>query len=400
MIDLEVDVLIVGGGIIGTALLRALNPLNLTVKLIDNKPLSTHTSFDARSIALSNSSIQILKTLGVWSLLENAFTPIEHIHVSEKGSFGHAHLEGEPGQALGAVVELSELMNAFQPLINEEDYLVPAELLHYDIETQIAQVKKGGRELSIHSRWIIGADGADSFLRQCCHLPVITKDYEQCALVANIGLKRSHHRWAYERFTVDGPIAMLPLSEQRASLIWVNSLQKTQQLMQMSDSVFLQTLQRQFGFRLGVLEKVGLRTLYPLYQKIMPQKILSSVIFMGNAAHTLHPIAGQGFNLGLRDVAMLAQCIVEHGLTSAALTQYQQLRRVDEQVVTTFTDRLIQLFGLKVPGFSFARGIGLATLDNSAFLKKMVARYAGGYGGIIPDLACGISLNIGSKSHN
>lgn len=390
----DVDVLIVGGGIIGSALMRALSPLNLNVLLIDDKPLMTNaSSFDARSVALSSASIQILTALNVWPLLMDKATPIEKIHVSEKGALGHARLLGSHQNPLGAVVEMHDLGRVFDVLLDKNHDAISAKLTAYDLKENLATIKTIHQARTIRARIVVGADGAESFLRECCQLPVQTKNYQQQALVANIGLARAHQYVAYERFTPEGPIAMLPMSNLRSSLIWVNSPEETAELNQLDDDVFVRRLQRTFGYRLGRFVKVGRRSTYPLQQKVMPNKVIQSVVFIGNAAQTLHPIAGQGFNLGLRDVAMLVQCLVKHGLCPKALQQYQTLRQHDGRVITRFTDSLITLFMSQLPGASIARSMGLVAMDNSDVLKNILSRYAGGYGGVVPDLVCGIPMN-------
>ncbi len=381
----EVDILVVGGGVVGRILMKALAP-SFRVLLIDDKPISAEQQpFDARSIALSQSSIQILKQLEVWSALQE--TPIQSIHISEQGQFGHACLSRE-NEALGAVVEMSCLIQ--NCLVNPCQLIAPARVVAYDIETQVATVKTANETRLIRANIVVGADGSDSTLRSSCELPLIEKDYHQYALVANVGLLRSHHNWAYERFTKNGPLAMLPMSDNRSALIWVNHPSRTESLNQLSDALFLKTLQTSFGYRLGRFVKIGRRSIFPLIQKVMPEKVKKNVVFIGNAAHTLHPIAGQGLNLGLRDAVMLAQCVHEKGANQQALIDYQHLRSEDERVITWSTDALIRLFGSQFPGLSMARGLGLLTLDNSDFLKKIVSRYASGYGGVIPDLVCGI----------
>jgi 2-octaprenyl-6-methoxyphenol hydroxylase len=162
--------------------------------------------------------------------------------------------------------------------------------------------------------------------------------------------------------------------------------------MKTSEDDFLKALQQTFGYRLGRFIQVGRRVLYPLKQVIMPQTVSNSVVFIGNAAHTLHPVAGQGFNLGLRDVATLAQYIAKEGLSTTMLRHYQQARHHDQAVITRLTDNLVGLFTHQLPGLSIARGLGLMTLDNSTLLKKLLSRYARGFGGVIPDLVCGIPL--------
>jgi len=393
MAEYDVDILIIGGGLIGHALMRALSPYPFHTVLVDDRAIIPNAStFDARNIALSNASIQILKALKVWPLLAEKVTLIEKIHVSEKHAFGHARLLGDNHHPLGGVVEIPDLAYAFDDLIAKEHHVRPGKLIAFDLKKNKATIKTPSGERILRARIVVGADGANSFLRECCQLPLQMKDYNQHALVANIGLARSHHHWAYERFTAHGPIAMLPMSGSRASLIWVNSPKKTLELSQLRDDELIHALQLAFGYRMGRFVKVGQRVVYPLHQKIMPQKVIGSVVFIGNAAHTLHPIAGQGFNLGLRDVAMLTQCFVKHGLCAETLQQYQRLRQSDEHVITRATDTLIRLFMSQLPGLSVIRSLGLVAVDNSLLLQKILSRYASGYGGIVPDLVCGIPI--------
>lgn len=163
----------------------------------------------------------------------------------------------------------------------------------------------------------------------------------------------------------------------------------------MPESAFLTRLQQTFGYKLGRFIKVGRRAVYPLHQIVMPQTVHWPVIFVGNAAHTLHPVAGQGFNLGLRDMAALAQAILEKGITTAMVETYQHMRHHDQQAIVQFTDGLVRLFGSRLPGLGVGRSLGMMLMDNSPLLKSILAHYARGYAGVVPDLACGITLTEG-----
>jgi 2-octaprenyl-6-methoxyphenol hydroxylase len=211
--------------------------------------------------------------------------------------------------------------------------------------------------------------------------------------VANIGLAQKHQCQAFERFTSEGPLALLPMQDNKMSLVWAMSPQKAKDLLAVNDKEFLTTLQKAFGYRLGRLVKVGARSSYSLQQIIMPQQIKWPVVFVGNAAHTLHPVAGQGFNLGLRDVAFLAQCIAQYGLNQSMSDEYLKLRLGDQKNIISFTNSLIGLFTSQIPGMGLARDLGLIVFDNSTFLKNWLSRYAQGYSGTIPDLACQIPVD-------
>ncbi len=177
------------------------------------------------------------------------------------------------------------------------------------------------------------------------------------------------------------------------SLVWSLPLEKAKQLLEMDEVHFLKELQAAFGYRLGRFIKVGIRTTFPLKQVIMPKKTHWPVVFVGNAAHSLHPVAGQGFNLGLRDVAAVAQCIAEFGLTEDMLKEYLRLRHHDQQMIRLLTDGMISLFTSRLPGIGFLRNLGLMAFDQLPLLKNLLMRYMRGFGGIIPDLVCEIALS-------
>ena len=185
------------------------------------------------------------------------------------------------------------------------------------------------------------------------------------------------------------------MTEKRASLVWALRSAEATQLMTISEHEFLKQLQQAFGYRLGRLQKVGKRFIYPLSQVIMPRPAVWPLVFVGNAAHTLHPVAGQGFNLGLRDVATLAQCIVQYGLNADMLEQYQTMRRYDQASIIQFTDKLVDIFTTRLPGLGLLRGLSLVAVDTLPGLQTALKHHAGGFAGIAPDLVCGIDLATG-----
>ncbi|MFT4060036.1 MAG: 2-octaprenyl-6-methoxyphenyl hydroxylase [Legionella sp.] len=394
MVNKEVDILIIGGGLTGATLVLALQGLGYNTLLVDAEPLEhkINPDFDARSLALSPSSKRILSMLEVWTYVQEYATPIELIHVSEQHHFGTSRLHGTQEKPLGYVVEMQYLNRALYQLLPTHQILAPAILKSIDLETTVVTLTTDTGEIKVKAQLIVAADGAHSTARRCCGLPSKTKIYLQNAIVANIGLSKPHAGRAYERFTAHGPLALLPMQEQRMSLVWAMPPKNAQQIMSLSDEEFLQKLQQAFGYRLGRFVKTGKRTSFPLQQVLMPQQVKGAMVFIGNAAHTLHPVAGQGFNLGLRDVATLAQCIAKQGLNREMLRHYIQLRADDQKIITYFTDGLIQLFTSRLPGLGHVRGLGLMALDNIPVLKKLLTRYARGFGGVVPDLVCEIAL--------
>lgn len=399
MVERQVDILIIGGGLTGATLALALTDLGYSVLLVEAKPFSNRVQadFDARTLALAPASVRILQMLKIWPLLEKDATPIQTIHVSERGCFGSARLHGDEQSSLGYVVEMQHINRALHTLLDEDQIIAPAELTALNSVNGNVTILNTAGESRVQARLIVAADGADSSVRRLCSLPAKVKDYNQLAIVANIGLSRSHHNHAYERFTSSGPLALLPMTDLRSSLVWALPPIEAEQLMVSSDREFLNILQQAFGYRLGRFVKVGKRVLYPLRQVVMSESVLGAIVFVGNAAHTLHPVAGQGFNLGLRDVATLAQCVAQEGLDSKMLQTYQQARRYDQAAITRFTDGLIELFTSRVPGLAMMRGAGLIALDNVAVLKNLLARHARGFAGVIPDLVCGIPLHVGER---
>jgi len=368
VVDEQVDILIVGGGLTGATLMLALVNSGLSVRLVEAKPFADKVGvdFDARTLALAPASVRILKMLKVWPLLAEHATAIDTIHVSEQRRFGSASLQGEDIDPLGFVVEMQHIHHALHQLLSPQQIIAPASLCAFDAANSIATITTGKREIRLQARLVVAADGADSQMRKLCNLGAEEKDYEQHAIVANIGLTRSHQHCAFERFTPSGPLALLPMTGLRSSLVWSLPPNDAARIMGMNEQDFLTTLQRAFGYRLGRFIKVGQRALFPLRQVIMPKQVAWPVVFVGNAAHTLHPVAGQGFNLGLRDVALLAQCITREGLNESMLQTYQQTRRHDQLAITRCTDGLIELFTSRLPGAGIARGAGLIALDNTA----------------------------------
>ena len=369
MNDINTDVLIVGGGLIGGLLSITLEKSNINYLLIDKIDLANTqvNDFDARSLALSSASIRILKNLNIWPILEKHATVIDKIHVSERGAFGSSIFKNDLFEPLGYIIEIQQLTQALYNLMNFKKVISNADVTNINIDENFVTVNTSEKALTIKAKLIIAADGSNSPIRTMSKLAYNINDFKQYALVANIGLMRDHKNIAYERFTKNGPIALLPMQNRRASLVWSLPLDKETYYLNLSDKDFLKELQLAFGYRLGKFIKVGKRSLYPLKQIIMPTTIKKSLVFIGNAAHTLHPVAGQGFNLGLRDIAALSQCIIKYGISDKTLNEYQKLRKHDQFAIKQLTATFASIFTKKIPGLSFARGLGLIALDNNFY---------------------------------
>ena len=391
----SVDILIIGGGLIGAALLLSLKELGYSALLVESKSFKETISpdFDARSLALSPASVRILSTLGLWDHLKEHATFIEMIHVSAQHHFGATRLQGDAQNPLGYVIEMHHINHALHQMLNTQQLLAPASLISLNKEQQEATIQSVNGKIKIKAQLIVAADGAESTVRQLCKIPVKIKYYNQQAIVANVALARAHQNKAFERFTTHGPLALLPMQDKKMSLVWALPPEQCNDLLALNDNEFLKKLQNEFGYRLGRMTKIGKRVSFPLKQVITKELTQWPLVFVGNAAQTLHPVAAHGFNLGLRDVATLAQCIAELGLQQTMLQRYLHLRRPDQRLITKGTDGLIGLFTSRLPGIGLMRNLGLIALDNSPLLKELLARYAKGFGGVVPDLVCELPLN-------
>lgn len=404
----EYDILIVGGGMVGASLAVALAPLPVRVAVIEAFPPASNAqpSYDDRSTAVAHGSQKIFEAMGCWKALAEAATPIERIHVSDRGRFGFARLEaGDFGtDALGYVVENRCLGRTLWGLLREAgdiDLLCPARVCGVESQPHRAIVDvalDGGRTATLRAALVVAADGARSPVREQLRIPVIIKNYGQTALIANVTPSVPHGNEAFERFTDHGPLAMLPLSSGRCSLVWTLPPDAAQNMREIADSRFLDALQSAFGYRLGRLSRVGQRQIYPLTLTQARQQSRGRVLLIGNASHALHPVAGQGFNLGMRDVASLADVVcdaVAEGDDPGAvdvLERYQAWREQDHQRVVSLTDSLARLFTNPLAPVKAARGLGLLGLDLLPGAKTRFARQTMGMAGRLPRLARGIAL--------
>jgi 2-octaprenyl-6-methoxyphenol hydroxylase len=391
------DFVIVGGGMAGLtmALLLApvLNAQNKRLALIEAFDVSAgqyQPSFDARSTALSEGTRRILSELGVWSALSEKVCAIDQIHVSQKGGFGVTRMSANECQVdhLGYVIENAWFGRCLMEAVSTHssiEWIAPAKVAQL---TQLADGQlltlESGAELS--TDFLMIADGANSSLRALLGIQANRTAYQQHALVCNVSTRLPHQNVAYERFTPKGPLALLPLTEHRSALIWSVPEAEIESRLALSDREFSQLLEQEFGTRLGPITKVGTRASYPLSLMRVTDQVRPGIVLLGNSAHALHPVAGQGFNLIIRDLVCLSEAITERleqqqSLQALSwLSQYQDHRQLDQWLTTSFSHWLIELFSNDNRWLTRFRELGLIALDRVAPAKATFARQAMGLG--------------------
>lgn len=400
---MQCDVLIIGGGLVGASLAIALKDSNLSILIVESNSSQAMQAydFDARSIALSEASKNILNGLGLWTQVAQVATAIETIHVSKKSQFGATLLDVRNYQkkAFGYVSEMGDLNQTVQSALNKQKNvrcLNPATLktLVFKQGLTIADIEKENETIEITAKLVVAADGTHSFVRKLLEIEVVKEDYKQCAVVANIGLRRSHNQRAYERFTSTGLIALLPMRKQRAALVWATDPINAKRLYALSEEDFLNELQSEFGYRLGRFNKVGRRGSFPLQLQYMQKTVDNNIVFVGNSSQTLHPIAGQGFNLGLRDVAMLAELMLEEGILTPQnlLARFEKSRASDRKRTINSTNNLVKFFGFNLFPVYLIQTFGLMAVDLCSPLSEWLVKSAMGYSLTNSKLACNIPL--------
>jgi 2-octaprenyl-6-methoxyphenol hydroxylase len=392
----DYDLVIVGGGLVGGSLACALRESGLRVCSIEAvaADAASQPSYDERVIALAWGSRRILEGIGLWGEVAPGAEAIHQVHVSERGGFGFAHLDrAEQGvEALGYVAPARLLGTAIRGSLREGagaapgdggvTLLCPARLLglHMQPDGVDLEVSLAGASRTLRARLLVAADGGDSFVRRRLGLSVRERPYGHDAIITTVTPDRPRPNTAYERFTDTGPLAMLPMTEGRWSVVWTAHEADTQTLLRLSDAAFLARLQDRFGYRLGGLARLGRRVAYPLRQVMAREPVGDRLVLIGNAAHTLHPVAGQGFNLGLRDVAALAEVLAGAAQAgsdpggNAVLDAYRRLRGRDQADAALVTDALARLFVNPWGPLRLARDLGLVGLDLVPGARRLLAR--------------------------
>lgn len=405
----QFDVVIVGGGLVGSSLACALRQLPLRVALIESTPARAPNlpGLDERVIALSLGSRRIFGGLGVWPTIAPVAEPIVRVHVSERGHCGFTRLDRHEAdaEALGYVTPARALELALHAALEQAPLfqaLRPAQLLDHRVfaDRVECELQHGDTRQQVSTRLLVAADGGDSSVRDRLGLAVTEHEYNQDAVITTVQAAHPRVGHAFERFTDSGPLAMLPMPGGRYSVVWTCQPSETPALLALSDAEFIARLQTRFGWRLGQLREPSPRQAYPLKLKLVRETVHPRVVLIGNAAHTLHPVAGQGFNLGLRDVAALADALADaaqHGNDPGApntLASYAQWRGRDQLTTAYITDMLARLFVAPWRPMRIARNLGLLGVDFIPAARQRLARRFMGLDGALPRLARGLPLDV------
>jgi 2-octaprenyl-6-methoxyphenol hydroxylase len=406
--DVSADVAIVGGGMVGASLALALSALPLDILVIEATPPEDErqASFDTRTTALSNGSRRIFEGLGVWDEILREATPIRRIHISDRGHFGSAVIDAEEQEipALGYVVENRVIGRALWRRLRHcprVQLRAPAMVEGARMGPDYAELSLGGTSPAVAARLAVAADGAGSLVRDAAGVGAERWDYAQTAVICQVTPQRFHAHVAYERFTPDGPIAVLPAPDGRVGLVWTLTPTAAERAMALDDATFLAELQSAFGWRLGRLTAVAKRVAYPLALTRSEASAAARTAIIGAAAQGMHPIAGQGFNLGLRDAATLAEVLADCAGTDPGapdvLARYAESRRTDRRALIAFTDGLVRLFGTPFGPVQRARSLGLVLFDLMPPAKSALSRLSLGFSSHLPRLARGLPLVAGGQ---
>ena len=417
----DFDLIIIGGGLVGASLACALSDSSLRIAIIEAFPFKSDDSeyqpaFDARSVALSHTSKQVFEGIGLWpSINKLGVGAIKKIHISDRGHAGITRLNaGDEGvEALGYVVETRVIGKAlFDSLKKQKNItlIAPAKLKNFDLnadfasaDIEITDSNNLVESRTLTAKLLIAADGDDSVVRRLSGVRIKQRNYEQSAVIANIATDQSHNNQAFERFTDSGPLALLPMAatddeKNRYSLVWTINNSEQEEMMGWDDETFLLKLKQRFGERAGQFIHVSKRHVYPLSLMRAQEHVRERLAIIGNAAHTLHPVAGQGFNLGLRDVAALSQVIIDASRENkdigslTTLQTYADWRKRDHIQTAMATDGLVRIFSNNFLPLAALRNLGLLVVDLVPPLKKVFARHAMGFVGKLPRLGRGLKL--------
>ncbi len=407
--SISVDAVVLGGGLVGLSLAAALGQAGIATVVVDSEQptVAAADPFDGRGSAIAWGSAQVLRGLGLWQRMAPHAAPIEEIRVSDGDSLLFLHYDRRAlgSEPLGYIVENRFTRRALYAHIAglaEVTLLAPARAVALERSASGAIVRlEDGR--TIKARLAIAADGRESPSRRSAGIAAMRWNYQQTGIVCSIRHEKPHRSMAHERFLPAGPFAVLPLpdsehGEHRSSIVWTERNALVPAMMALGDAEFSQEIAQRFGDSLGAISVAGPRWAYPLSLLQAERYTDLRLALIGDAAHVIHPIAGQGLNLGLRDVAALAECVADaHRLgldigCADVLARYQRWRRFDTLTLIAVTDGLNRLFSTDLAPVRLARDVGLAIVDRMPPLKRLFMRHAMGTVGELPRLARGEAL--------
>lgn len=401
----DYDVVIIGGGLSGGSLALALQSTGYKVAVVEAFTDEQRRSSPAgdRALALSHGTVCLLRSLGLWNGIATQSAPIRNIHISDQGHFGKARLSSskEGVEALGYVITARVLEEHIASVLEASavDRMCPARLMGFKPgpENVCLAMRQGERDLTLSTRLLVGADGVNSSVRRFLNIGQEVRDYKQTAFVTLVRPDIDPAGFAFERFTATGPLAVLPTLGGCCSVVWTQTAAEAERIATLNDEGFLARLQKSFGFRLGKLRLESAPVQFPLKLVRANKMIGQRSVLVGNAVHQLHPVAGQGFNLSVRDIAVLAERIVDdtgadrdpgaHGLLEA----YATARREDHGTLIRATDAVVRVFSNDWLPVAGARGLALLGLDHCNFAKHQLARRAMGLGGRLPRIGAGLT---------
>jgi len=403
----DFDCLIVGGGLVGAGLATALRDQPIRIGVIEAVPTSANVqpSYDDRGLGVAPASQRILQGIGLWDDLKAEATPIKNIHVTDRGHFGATRISAEKlgVEQLGHIVIGRALGHVLQDSVTVADnteFICPASIISIENKPDHIHVelKEADHIRTVTTQLLIAADGGFSQVREMLGVGTETKEYDQTAIVTNVSPEMPHNNTAFERFTSTGPLALLPSSDQRCVVVWTTKTDQAEAIMHLEEKDFLQQLEKRFGHRLGKFVKMGQRRSYPM--RLIKAKQLTGPRFaiLGNAAHTIHPNAAQGLNLGLRDVAQMAELIVDairnnkDIASPELLKKYAKSRTRDHQQVFRFSDGLTKIFYNDNPLLITFRNLAMLGIDLFPPAKRALCRRAMGLSGDPPRLVRGLPL--------
>lgn len=401
----QYDIVIIGGGLVGASLAIALQPLGISVAVIEavagDDVHNVQPSFDDRTIALTYNARQIYTDMGIWqAIAAQQAHPIREIHISDRGHFGMTHLRHSDigTEALGYVVPSRVMGKVLYQRMRQSttlSVLAPAtveNLISHSSGYKIV-ISRNHQTLNLNARLVVVADGGRSCATE--QLGIFSKPsrYRQSAIVCTVATNCEHHARAYERFTHEGPIALLPNGDKRFALVWTTEHEHVTMRMDLSDAKFVEALGCAFGSRAGIFSHPSPRKCYPLQHGKIDCPIARRAVLIGNAAHSIHPVAGQGFNLGLRDVTVL-KTVIQQAIMNGQdiadpviLQRYVELRRSETAMVSGFTDGLIRLFGSRRKSVRLARNIALMGIEACPLAKRLLLKRTMGMARAIESLA-------------